>query len=48
MCKKKKEELACCHVETATGKREKWRENLGQVVIFAVRVSRMCDAESLH
>ena len=35
-----KREIPCFHVETATGKREKWRENRGHVVIFAVRVSR--------
>ena len=37
-----KSETACFNVETATGKREKWRENHGHVVIFAV-----CDAKSL-
>ena len=42
-----KREIACFHVETATGKREKWRENRGHVVIFAVRVSRIRDAKSL-
>ena len=31
-----KRERACFHVETATDKREKWRENRGHVVIFAV------------
>ena len=58
MCKKKrknylrsshvddKRETACFHVEPATGKREKWRENRGHVAIFAVRVSRMRDAKS--
>ena len=43
-----KREIACFHVETATGKREKWRENRGHVVIFAVRVSRIRDAKSLY
>ena len=42
-----KREIACFHVETATGKREKWRENRGHVVIFAVRVSRIRDDKSL-
>ena len=42
-----KREIACLHVVTATGKREKWRENIGHVVIFAVRVSRIRDAISL-
>ena len=42
-----KREIACFHVETATGKHEKWRENRGHVVIFAVRVSRIRDAKSL-
>ena len=42
-----KREMACFHVETATGKREKWLENRGHVVIFSVRVSRIRDAESL-
>ena len=41
-----KREIACFHVETATGKREKWRENRGHVVIFATRVSRIRDAKS--
>ena len=40
-----KREIACSHVETATGKREKWRENRGHVVIFAVRISRIRDAK---
>ena len=39
-----KREIACFHVETATGKREKCRENRGHVVIFAVRCSRIRDA----
>ena len=43
-----KREIACFHVETATGKREKWRENRSHVVIFAVRVSRIRDAKSLY
>ena len=44
-----KREIACFHVETATGKRVKWRENRGHVVIFAVRkVSRIRDAKSLY
>ena len=43
-----KHEIACFHVETATGKREKWRENRGHVVIFAVRVSCIRDAKSLY
>ena len=42
-----KREIACFYEETATGKREKWRENRGHVVIFAVRVSRIRDAKSL-
>ena len=47
-----KREVACFHVETATGKREKWRENRGHVVIFAVRdfafhVQCIRDAKSL-
>ena len=42
-----KREIACFHVETVTGNREKWRENRGHVVIFAVRVSRLRDAKSL-
>lgn len=33
-----KREKACFHVETATCKREKWREKRGHVVTFAVRV----------
>ena len=37
-----KREIACFFVETATGKSEKWRENRGHVVIFAVRISRLC------
>ena len=48
-------EIACFHVETATGNRqpatgkhEKWRENRRHVVIFAVRVSRVRDAKSLY
>ena len=41
-----KREIACFHVETATDKREKWPENRGHVVIFAVRVSRIGDAKS--
>ena len=40
-----KREIACFHIETATAKREKWRENRGHVVIFAV--SRIRDAKSL-
>ena len=28
-----KREIACFHVETATGNRDKWRENRGHVVI---------------
>ena len=40
-------ERACFHVETATSKRENWRENRDHVVIFAVRVSGMCDAKSM-
>ena len=43
-----KREIACFHVETATGKREKWRENHGYMVIFAVYISRICDAKSLY
>ena len=43
-----KREIACFHVETATGKREKWRENRGHVVIFAVRVSLIRDAISFY
>ena len=36
-----KRENAYFHsVETTSGKREKWRENYGHVVTFAVRVSR--------
>ena len=42
-----KREIAYFHAETATGKREKWRENRGHVVIFDVRVSRIRDAKSL-
>ena len=42
-----KREIACFQVETATGKREKWRENRGHVVIFAARVSLIHDAKSL-
>ena len=42
-----KREISCFHEETATGNREKWRENRGHVVIFAVRVSRIGDAKSL-
>ena len=45
--KRKKYLRACFHVETATGKREKWRENRGHVVICAVRVSRIRNAKSL-
>ena len=40
-----KREIACFHVETATGK---WREKRGHVVIFAVRVSRIRDAKPLY
>ena len=43
-----KREIACFHAETATGNREKWRENRGHVVMFAVRVSRFRDAKSLY
>ena len=43
-----KREIACFHVEKAKGKPEKWRENRGHVVIFAVRVSRIRDAKSLY
>ena len=43
-----KREIACFHVEMATGKREIWRENRGHVVIFAVRVSRIRDTKSLY
>ena len=42
-----KREIACFHVEKATGKRENWRENRGHVVFFAARVSRIFDARSL-
>ena len=42
-----KREITCFHLETATGKREKWLENRGHVVIFAVRISRIRDAKSL-
>ena len=42
-----KRKIACFHVETVTGNREKWRENRGHVVIFAVRVSRIPDARHL-
>ena len=42
-----KRKIACFYVETATGKREKWRENRVHVVIFAVRVSPLRDAKSL-
>ena len=41
-----KREIACFHVDTATGKRAKWRENQSHVVTFAVRVSRIRDAKS--
>ena len=43
-----KREITCFHVETATGKREKWRENRDHVVIFAVCVPRIRDAKSLY
>ena len=42
-----KRENAYFHSETATGKREKWRENNGRVVTFAVRVSCKRDVKSL-
>ena len=34
-----KRENVYFHEETTTGKRQKWRENQGHVVAFAVRVS---------
>ena len=43
-----KRENAYFHVEAATGKREKWRENHGHVVTFAVRVSSKRDAKSIR
>ena len=42
-----KRENAYLQVETATGKREKWRENHGHVVTSAVRVPLKRDDESL-
>ena len=56
--KKRKKFLSSSHADgkhrnslfpfpSRNGKREKWRENRGHVVIFAVRVSRIRDAKSL-